>query len=112
MLNDDNAFDLNLGTKERGIAEEKLNEFVTEFLKRLADRDGQNSTLQVFCRVDVSVFVDQDKKVSFFVNEVERGMTTSLFSSAGPSAVGQVGSDISWPLASWISKEKIRLGIN
>ena len=112
MLDDDNAFDLNLGMKERGIAEEKLNEFITEFLKCLADHYRQNSTLQVFCRVDVLVFIDQDKKVSFFVNEVERGMTTSLFSSAGPSVVGQVGLDILWPLASWISKEKIQLGIN
>lgn len=112
MLDTVSAFDSNLGTKEREVAEKKLRDFVTEFLKHLIDRDGQNSSLGIFCRVDVSVFIDKDNKATFFVNEVERGMTTSLFSSNGTGMVGQVGSDLSWPLASWITEEKKRLGIS
>jgi hypothetical protein len=111
-LNDDNAFGANLGTTEKELARKKLADFVTDFLKRLVSRDGENSSLCVFCRVDVSVFVDKDKKVSLFVNEVERGITTCLFGSTGSSVVGHVGSDLAWPLAGWILEEQRRLGVN
>jgi hypothetical protein len=111
-LDETNAFDANLGTREKEIMRTKLNGFVVDFLGRLIRRDGQNTTLGVFCRVDVSIFVDNDKRVAFFVNEVERGMTTCLFGLPGPAVVGRVGSDLAWPLACWIIAEKARLHID
>lgn len=111
-LTEDNAFGANLGTAEKELARKKINEFVVDFLKRLVSRDGENSSLVVFCRVDVSIFVDENKKVSFFVNEVERGITTCLFGSTGSSMVGVVGSDLAWPFARWMSEEGKRLGLN
>ena len=111
-LNDVSAFDLNRGTAEKQLAREQLAGFVTEFLEKLARRDGENSGLRVFCRVDVSVFVDEDQRVSLFVNEVERGITTCLFTGSGPSVVGLVGTDLAWPLASWILTQKERLEVN
>lgn len=57
----------------------------------------------------MSVFVDKNKKVSLFFNEVERGITTSLWGNWVSSTIGHVGSDMTWPLACWILKEKKRL---
>jgi hypothetical protein len=111
-LSEENAFGANLGTAEKELARKKITDFVVDFLKRLASRDGENSSLLVFCRVDVSVFVGKDKKVSFFVNEVERGITTCLFGATGSSMVGHIGSDLAWPFARWISEEEKRLGVN
>lgn len=106
-----NAFDPIGGTLEKRIARERLHAFVMEFLDSLITLDGPNSSLCVFCRVDVSIFVDESKKVSLYVNEVERGITTSLYSNSGPSTAGHIGSDVAWPLARWITEEKLKLGI-
>jgi len=111
-LTEDRAFDPNRGTAEKEIARNELHSFVVDFLNRLAVLDGANSSLRVFCRVDVSVFVDEKKKVSFYVNEVERGLTTCLWSGQGASTVGHVGTDLAWPLACWIQGEKKRLSRN
>jgi hypothetical protein len=75
------------------------------------DRDGPNTSLRVFCRVDVGIFIDPAGKVSYFVNEVERGITTSLWVSDGQHTVGQVGETIVRPLKRWIATEKGRVGI-
>ena len=80
-----------------------------KFVKRPADLDGPNSNLLVFCRVDLSVYVDDRKRVSFFVNEGERGSTTCLWGQPGPSLVGRVGSDMAWPLGNWIFEERRRM---
>lgn len=108
-LTEVNAFDSNRSTEEKNLAREKLHHFVIDFVSRLAALDGPNSSLLVFCRVDMSVFVDGDGKVSWYVNEVERGPTTCLWGQPGPGVVGNVGSDIAWPLGSWILREKERL---
>lgn len=108
-LNERTAFNSNFGTAEKKIAKEKLDAFIKDFLARLIILDGENSSLRVFCRVDMSIYVDEGGRVSFFVNEVERGAITALWTCDGPSAVGHVGSDISWPLARWIFEEKVRL---
>lgn len=110
-LNEGNALDSNLRTAEIAVPRQKLKDFVWNFLGRLTALDGANSSLHVFCRVDISVFINEQKKVTLFVNEVERGSTTCLWSSSGTSTVGQVGLDMAWPLAGWIVDEKVRLGI-
>jgi hypothetical protein len=81
---------------------------VAEFLRQLAEKDGPNSSLQVFCRIDISVIV-KSGTVSLFVNEVERGIRTSLWGKGNDTAVGQVGSDMAYPLACWIRAQKGRL---
>ena len=110
-LTEDNAFDPNLRTAEREVSREKLRGFVLDFLGRLTALDGENSSLSVFCRVDMSVFVDDHRRVSLFVNEVERGITTCLWAGSGPSAVGHIGSELAWALALWIIEERKRLGV-
>lgn len=109
MLTEANTFDSNLGTDGKGLTRARYRGFVAEFLKRLISSDGSNSSLRVFCRVDVSIFVDKDRKLWFFVNEVERGLTTCLFSTLGTSGIGQVGTDLAWVLAGWIDEERKRL---
>lgn len=112
-LTEANAFDSNLGTDEKDATKAKYRGFVTEFLKRLISYDGNNSSLRAFCRVDVSIFVDENKTVSFFVNEVERGLTTCLFSTLGSNGIGHIGTDFAWLLAGWIDEERERLeGMN
>ena len=88
-----------------------MQRFVRVFLKHLADKDGPNSSLQVFCRVDVGIFVKSPNVVSYFVNEVERGITTSLWVGDGSRAAGIVGTGVVPPLKRWIAAEKIRLDV-
>jgi len=71
-----------------------------------------NTSLRVLCRVDVGVFVDPGGKASYLVNEVERGVTTSLFVGDGQHTVGQVGMDVARSLKPWIAMEKCRVGVN
>jgi hypothetical protein len=108
-LEDKTAFNPNQGTAEKEAAREKIEAFVKDFLDRLIQHEGNSSNLDVFCRVDLSVHVDSNRKVSFFVNEVERGIATCLWVGNGASTAGHVGTDLAWPLACWIGKEKARL---
>jgi hypothetical protein len=107
-LREENAYDPNHGTAEIELTRTRLEEFVTEFLGHLSKKDASNSSLQVFCRVDMSIIVKHGT-VSFFVNEVERGIATSLWGKGNDTAPGQVGSDMAWPLACWIKREKARI---
>src|ERR1700753_2570985 len=105
------VFPSNQGWDDIGRAQEELQRFVRVFLKHLADKDGPNSSLQVFCRVDVGIFVKSPNVVSYFVNEVERGITTSLWVGDGSRAAGIVGTGVVPPLKRWIAAEKIRLDV-
>lgn len=98
-------------TGDEDLALLSRSEFVVGFVNRLAALDGPNSYPIVFCRVNLSVFVDEHKNVSFYVNEVKRGLIPCLSSLARPSMVGRVESGLVCPLACWISKVKRRLGI-
>lgn len=91
-------------------AKEELKCFVRTFLKHLEKLEGKNSSLRVFCRVDVGIFIKAPNTVSYFVNDVERGITTSLWAADGPWAAGVVGMSIVEPLKRWIAMEKTRLG--
>lgn len=108
-LTEQNSFNMNRGTMEMEVARTKVNEFVQDFLSRLVALEGEISSLSVFCRVDMSIFVGPDRRVSYFVNEVERGITTCLWVSDGPGVAGHIGADLAWPLAVWINAKKVRL---
>ena len=107
----DSVFPSNQAWDEIGRAQEELQRFVRVFLKHLADKDGPNSSLRVFCRVDVGIFIKSPSVVSYFVNGVERGATTSLWVGEGSHAAGIVGMGVVPPLKRWIAAEKIRLGV-
>ena len=71
-------FPSNQHTSDTKQTQDEVEQFVKLFLKQLKIQDGPNSSLQVFCRVDVGILSKPQKKASYFVNEVERGITTSL----------------------------------
>ena len=109
-VNESNVFGPIQSFEDANKTNGEILEFVKTFLKYLAKPEGQNSTLHVFCRVDVGVFIEKPNVVSYFVNEVERGITTSLWVADGPHTVGMVGASIVGPLKRWIAMEKARLG--
>ena len=92
-------------------AQDELQQFVTNFFRHLKAEDGQNSSLQVFCRIDVGIFVGKPDTVSYFVNEVERGITTSLWVADGAHTAGLVGMGMVSPLKRWIAAEQDRVGV-
>lgn len=70
-----------------------------------------NGGLDVFCRVDVGVYV-KSGTVSYFVNEVERGISTCLWAKSGTAAAGPVGTTMIEPLKRWIAAENERIKSN
>lgn len=110
-MTEDSAFAQNYGTEDKNTARAKIQAFVEEFLKHLVALDGENSDLSTFCRIDMSIYVDEDKTVQFFVNEVERGITTCLWTQDGSGPIGRIGTDLAWPLARWIVERKKNLQI-
>lgn len=87
-------------------AQNQLGGFIRNFFKVLKTTDGPNSSLQVFCRIDIGITADA---TSYFVNEVERGITTSLWVGDGPHAAGMVGMSMITPLKRWVVAEKLRV---
>lgn len=110
-VGESNVFHSDQDCREAKRAEEELAGFVKTFLRHLKDMDGPNTSLQVFCRVDVGIFIKGSGVVSYFVNEVERGITTSLWVVDGPHTSGVVGMSIVDPLRRWILSEKVRLDV-
>lgn len=103
-------FPNNKAFKDSKRANSEREGFVRGFLRHLMDLDGPNSSLRVFCRVDIGIFVDRAQEASYFVNEVERGITTSLWANSGTDVVGRVGASMVEPLKRWIAAEKLRVG--
>ena len=109
VIDDVLVFKYNQSAKDAKRAIDELKQFVKTFLRELKKIDGQNSSLEVFCRVDVGIFVGEGDAVSYFVNEVERGITTSLWVSDGPYTAGISGMSMVGALKRWVSAEKSRL---
>jgi hypothetical protein len=57
--------------------------FVTDTYRHLValerKRMGGGATLEIFCRLDIGLFWKDDGDLGYFVNEVERTLTTSLW---------------------------------
>ena len=68
---------------EREIGLQEFEGFVRDTHRHLVDcerkRMGGSSTLEVFCRLDVGLFSREDGSLGYFVNEVERTLTTGLW---------------------------------
>ena len=68
---------------------------------------GAKSAICLFCRLDIRLIVDKSNKFGYFVNEVERTATASLWSnySGGnsKSPIGTLGSTFANTLHRWLS---------
>jgi len=89
-----------------------LEQFIKHFLKHLKARDGLNSSLQVFCWIDVDILARAPNTTSYFINEVKRGIPTSLWVTDSPYTAGMLGMSIVAPLKRWVVAEKHRLREN
>lgn len=105
-LSEGTVFNPNQSAADLKKARDELHEFVRKFFRALKAVDGPNSCLQVFCRIDVAITADAS---SYFINEVERGITTSLWVHDGDHAAGLVGMSIVQPLKRWVVAEKQRI---
>ncbi|TDL13817.1 hypothetical protein BD410DRAFT_846594 [Rickenella mellea] len=81
--------------------------FVTDTLNALAPPDEQNiegnssSSLRVFCRMDIGVFVDSaTNQASYFVNEIEASMNAGVWN--GLKGVDLVGDSFATPFSEWL----------
>ena len=68
---------------EREIGKQEFEAFVKDTYSHLVNcerkRMGGSSTLEVFCRLDIGLFSRDDGSLGYFVNEVERTLTTGLW---------------------------------
>jgi hypothetical protein len=68
---------------ERAVANQEFETFVMDTFKLLTNLErkvmGGWSTLEVFCRLDIGLFLKGDGSLGYFVNEVERTLTTGLW---------------------------------
>ncbi|KAF8230020.1 hypothetical protein L208DRAFT_1378702 [Tricholoma matsutake] len=64
-------------------AKKEFRDFVLETYRGLLAMEvktiGSRSTLSLFCRMDIGIFMDASRKASYFVNEVERTLTTAVW---------------------------------
>lgn len=94
----------------RNAAKKEFEDFVTAVLERLSELEskqtGRPSSLKVFCRIDVSVILGQDNRASYFVNEVERTNTASLWSALHKKPNTTMVNDFHMALARWVEMWK------
>jgi hypothetical protein len=110
-VNEATVFEPNQTARSSKIVIGALERFVKDFLRYLVEGEGPDSSFRVFCRVDVGIFVAETGEVSYFVNEVESGITTSLWVADGQYTAGQVGMTIAEPLKGWIAAEQARIRV-
>jgi len=65
---------------------------------------GGKSSIGVFCRMDVGIIVtDYTGEVQYFVNEIERTPTTSLWANEGLLPIGTFGTTFAKRFHSWLT---------
>ena len=95
-------------------AEQEFQEFVKQTYEGLCDAElkmlSAKSSIVVFVRFDIGLVVSKgDGRVHYFVNEVERTQTTSLWSNRAharspKSPMGILGCTLSGTLYEWLIK--------
>lgn len=77
----------------RQMAETQFRDFVKKTYDGLykieTTRLGGRSSISVFCRLDVGILMDENHSAYYFVNEVERTPTTSLWSNTSKNSKSQ-----------------------
>lgn len=61
-----------------------------------------HSSLNEFCRIDVGV-IRRGDDMHYFVNEVERGPATSIWSRDDPILAGKIGPQLGVELTKWLT---------
>lgn len=89
-------------------AEKELHSFIMDTLKlfvtKTENRWAASSCMRQFVRVDIS-FMEKDGRMSYFVNEIERGLDVGLWAANddGPRRVGLVASTFAPSLHRWLT---------
>jgi hypothetical protein len=72
-------------------------------LRTIEEADTQvHSSLNEFCRIDVGV-IRRGEDMHYFVNEVERGPATSIWSRDDPILAGKVGPQLGVEITKWLT---------
>jgi hypothetical protein len=91
----------------RQAAKEEFYEFIGKTHKALviseAKEMGSPTSIAVFCRIDVSIILDEGGKASYFVNEVERTSTTSLWSKCLNMPLNTLATTFTYEMHKWLS---------
>lgn len=74
---------IEVSNEEGAVSNEEFNTFVKNTYHHLVNCErkkmGGPSTLEVFCRMDIGLFLKDDGNLGYFVNEVERSLTCGLW---------------------------------
>ena len=86
LLEEVNVCNPNEGSRTvRDEAEEEFRTFVTQTYEELYMIESRTMSgkpsICLFCRLDIGLLIGDDDRVHYFVNEVERTQTTSLWSN-------------------------------
>lgn len=100
-----------MSTRQKG--EEQFRKFVVDTFDELYKIEtkqlSSKSSIGIFVRFDISLIVDQhNQEVTYFVNEVERTQTTTLWSNrssakSGGAPTGILGYTLAETLYKWLS---------
>jgi hypothetical protein len=94
-----------------------MNDTFNELFKVETKQLSARSCLGIFVRFDIALIVNQhDGKVSYFVNEVERTQSTTLWSNRlsakmGTTGTGILGYTLAEALCKWVSEITDPFGI-
>jgi hypothetical protein len=97
----------------RSDAENEFRSFVLETYNELYQIEsrvlGGISSIGVFCRLDIGLIISPQQQVHYFVNEVERVQTTSLWSNkqlkekSSQARIGILGETFAEAFYNWLS---------
>lgn len=63
------------------------------------------SSIGIFCRMDVGIMRDREtKKMNYFVNEIERTLTCTLWVEQGHMAIGTFGTTFAKHFYTWLTR--------
>jgi hypothetical protein len=82
-------------------AEGTLKELIALELDELGLKD---SSLQLFCRMDISIIDNDRGGLDYFVNEVERGPLVALYGGGPCHHAARVGDELGELLPLWLDK--------
>lgn len=94
------------GASSAGVNE--LNDFATRTLQGLVEAEsrgamGGKRSISMFCRMDIGITEAEDGKLQYFVNEVERTHTCSLWTGLGETTrAGWFATSFGPALKTWI----------
>lgn len=101
--------------EEKRRADEELHNFARKTLKALVKFETMKynvtPSIALFCRMDIALTCEEDGELHYFVNEVERTGTVSLWSggSTGRRCAGLVAAEFSTRFPGWLDAQMRRV---